>query len=196
MVIATLHDLMIHELKDIYSAERQLVQALPRMAKKVTSQELRQALLDHLGQTEEHVTRLENAFDLLGVSGRGQKCKGMEGLIEEGKSLFDEDIDNDVLDAGIIAAAQRVEHYEIAAYGTVCEYARIMEHHDVLALMEQTLDEEKAADALLTEIAQGSVNELAERDGQDAMGNKGEGEEEEPVATTTPKRRPAGARRR
>ncbi|MDP1861103.1 MAG: ferritin-like domain-containing protein [Gemmatimonadaceae bacterium] len=131
MQIATLHDLMLHELRDIYSAEQQLVKALPGMSKAATSEELQNALQSHLAQTEQHVSRLEQVFEILGESPRGVKCKGMEGLITEGKGLLDEDIDPEVLDAGIIAAAQRVEHYEIAAYGTVCEFARSMDHSEV-----------------------------------------------------------------
>jgi ferritin-like metal-binding protein YciE len=181
MALETLHDLMVHELKDLYSAERQLVQALPKMAKNATSEELQTALTNHLAETEEHVSRLEQIMEGLGESPKGQKCKGMEGLIEEGKSLLEEDADEDVLDAGIIAAAQRVEHYEIAAYGTVCEYARIMGHTDALALLEQTLEEEKTADSLLTSLAEGGINALAERDGQENMGDAEEEEEEAPA---------------
>ncbi|MGQ0647180.1 MAG: YciE/YciF ferroxidase family protein [Gemmatimonadaceae bacterium] len=162
MQIATLHDLMVHELKDLYSAERQLVQALPRMAKRASSAELQQAIRSHLSQTEQHVARLEQVFEVLGASGRGVKCKGMEGLIEEGKELLEQDIADDVLDAGIIAAAQRMEHYEIAAYGTLCEYARSMQHEDVLGLLQATLEEEKETDRLLTSIAEGGINALAE----------------------------------
>lgn len=183
MQIATLHDLMVHELKDLYSAEKQLVQALPKMARNATSEDLQVAFTNHLEQTKEHVARLEQAFETLGVSARGMKCKGMEGLIEEGKSLLDEDIDPEVLDAGLIAAAQRVEHYEIAAYGTACEYARSMQHEELVELLEQTLNEEKEADALLTALAEGGINALAERDGQEEMGV----EEEEDEAAPAPR---------
>lgn len=165
MSLATLHDLMVHELKDLYSAERQLVKALPAMAKKATSTELRTAITNHLAETEEQVSRLEQIFESLDESPRGQKCEAMEGLIEEGKSLMEEDADPDVLDAGLIVAAQKVEHYEIATYGAVCEYARMMGHTDVASLLEQTLDEEKNADALLSKLAEGGINALAERDG-------------------------------
>jgi ferritin-like metal-binding protein YciE len=160
--MATLHDLMIHQLRDIYSAEKQLVQALPKMAKNANSSELQDALRSHLQETEEHVSRLEQAFEMLGVTGRGMKCKGMEGLIEEGKELLEEEIDPEVLDAGIIAAAQRIEHYEIAAYGTVCEYARIMEHDELLSLLDSTLAEEKTADQKLTTLAETGINAMAE----------------------------------
>lgn len=175
--LRTLHDLFVHQLRDVYSAERQLLQALPRMAKAVTSDDLRGALEAHLGETEEQVTRLDEVFEQLGVTSRGMKCKAMEGLIEEGKELLDEDIDEDVLDAGIIAAAQRIEHYEIAAYGTLCAYARSLGQDSALALLETTLDEEKAADDKLTEVAEGGINALAMREDGD------ENEDDESVAT-------------
>ena len=163
MALETLHDLWVHELKDLYSAERQLVQALPKMAKAASSDELRSALENHLAETEEQVTRIERILESFDESPRGQKCEGMEGLIEEGKSLLEEDADEDVLDAGIIVAAQKVEHYEIASYGAVCEYARMMGHTEALQLLEQTMQEEKNADQLLNQIAESGINALAER---------------------------------
>lgn len=178
MPLETLHDLMVHELKDLYSAERQLVQALPKMAKNANSDQLRTAIDNHLSETEEQVSRLEQILESFGESPRGQKCQGMEGLIEEGKSLLKEEADPDVMDAGIIVAAQKVEHYEIAAYGAVCEYARIMGHSEALQLLEQTLEEEKNADQLLNELAEGGINALAERDGRDEMTD---GKEAEPA---------------
>jgi len=170
MSLATLHDLMVHELKDLYSAERQLVQALPRMSKNATSDQLRTAIDNHLAETEEHVTRLEQVMESLGESPRGQKCAGMQGLLEEGKSFLKEDADPDVMDAGIIVSAQKVEHYEIASYGAVCEYARMMGHTEALQLLEQTLAEEKKADQTLNELAEGGINALAERDARDGNG--------------------------
>lgn len=167
MPLETLHDLWVHELKDLYSAERQLVQALPKMAKAATSDELRTALENHLAETEEQVTRLEQILESFDESPRGQKCAGMEGLIEEGKDFLKEEADEDVLDAGIIVNAQKVEHYEIATYGAVVEYARMMGHTEALQLLEQTLQEEKNADQLLNQIAEGGINALAERDGND-----------------------------
>ena len=172
MALATLHDLMVHELKDLYSAERQLIQALPRMSKNATSDQLRTAIDNHLAQTEEQASRLEQILESFGESPRGQKCEGMHGLIEEGKTLLKEDADPEVLDAGIIVAAQKVEHYEIAAYGAVCEYARMMGHTEALHLLEQTLEEEKKADELLNQIAEGGINALAQR------GDEGGDEEE------------------
>ena len=160
--IETLHELMIHELRDIYSAEKQLMQALPKMIKSARAPALKDAFTHHLDETEEHVSRLEQVFELLGVKARPIKCKGMEGLIDEGKELVDEDIDPDVLDAGLIGAAQRIEHYEMAAYGTACEYARVMGHDDVVELLETTLTEEKQADRTLTMLSQRLVNDLAQ----------------------------------
>jgi ferritin-like metal-binding protein YciE len=177
MSLETLHDLLVHELKDLYSAERQLIQALPKMAKAASSDELRTAFENHLAQTEEQVVRIETIMESFGESPKGQKCAGMEGLIEEGKNFLKEEADVDVMDAGIISAAQRVEHYEIAGYGTVCEYARVLGHTEALQLLEQTLEEEKAADGLLTKLAEGGINALAERDDnedEDDAESKGE----------------------
>lgn len=170
MAIATIHDLMVHELKDLYSAEKQLVRALPRMAKNATSEELRQAFADHLEQTKEHVARLEQAFGILGLAARGPKCKGMEGLIEEGKSIMEEDIDAEVLDVGLISAAKRVEHYEIAGYASACELARSMQHESVVELLEMTLAEEEESDALLSSLAEELIANLVERDELEEMG--------------------------
>jgi ferritin-like metal-binding protein YciE len=186
MALETLHDLWVHELKDLYSAERQLVQALPKMAKAATSDELRTALENHLAETEEQATRIEQILESFGESPKGQKCAGMEGLLEEGKDFLKEDADADVLDAGIIVNAQKVEHYEIATYGAVCEYARMMGHTEALQLLEQTLEEEKNADQLLNQIAEGGINALAERDG-----NEDEENENEEVA---PKKQKTSAR--
>jgi ferritin-like metal-binding protein YciE len=199
MQMTTLHDLMVHELKDLYSAERQLVQALPKMAKGATNADLQVAISTHLEQTKEHVARLERAFEMLGESGKGMKCKGMEGLIEEGKGLLEEeDIDPDVLDAGIIAAAQRVEHYEIAAYGTVREYARTLGHDELAAILTATLDEEKSADQLLSGLAEGGINALAERDGTQSAeeGTNGVASGDDAAPRNEAKRSKTGARRR
>jgi ferritin-like metal-binding protein YciE len=167
---------MVHELKDLYSAERQLVRALPRMSKNANSDQLRTAIDEHLAETEEQVTRIETILESFGEKAGRKKCEGMEGLIEESKSFLEEDADPDVLDAGIIVAAQKVEHYEIAAYGAVCEYARIMGHTDALKLLQQTLEEEKKADERLNSLAEGGINALAERDngaGADEMQGNG-----------------------
>jgi ferritin-like metal-binding protein YciE len=153
-----LSDLLAHELKDLYSAEKQLVKALPKMIKAADHAELREALENHLGETEEHVTRLDKIFAQLDISSRGAKCVAMEGIIEEGKSLLDEEMEEDVRDAAIICAAQRVEHYEIAGYGCARTFAQRLGHGDAANLLQQTLDEEKAADEKLTQIALDRVN--------------------------------------
>jgi ferritin-like metal-binding protein YciE len=162
MAIETLQDLYVHELKDIYSAEKQILQALPRMAKGASHDELRQAFEDHQRVTEEQVRRLDTIFDDLGHKPEGQKCKGMEGLIEEGKDMLEEKADPDVRDAGLIAAAQRVEHYEIAAYGTARTYARQLGLDKHVDLLQRTLDEEGETDKRLTQLAENRVNTDAE----------------------------------
>ncbi len=148
-----LRELYIDELKDLYSAETQLVKALPKMAKAASSDELRQGFEKHLKQTQEHVQRLEKIFQGLGESPKGKKCKGMEGLIEEGSEAMEEDYDGSVLDAALIGAAQRVEHYEIAGYGTVRSMAETLGEDDHVSLLEETLQEEKETDEKLTELA-------------------------------------------
>ena len=140
----TLEDLLTDELKDLYSAENQILKALPKMAKTAKSQELRMAFEEHLAQTKEQARRLEQACDELGVSPRGKKCVGMEGLIEEGKEVMTEDLDMDTADAGLIGAAQKVEHYEMAAYGTASAHARQLGFNSVARLLDKTLEEEKA----------------------------------------------------
>jgi len=156
--LKTLHDLLMHELKDLYSAEKQITKALPKMIKAADNADLRQALEDHLAETDEHIRRLETIFGQLEISGRGMKCKAMEGLLEEGKSILEEEMDEDVRDAAIISAAQRVEHYEIAGYGCARTFAQRLGHSEVADLLQQTLDEEKAADDKLTQIAMDRVN--------------------------------------
>jgi ferritin-like metal-binding protein YciE len=159
----TLHDLFVHELKDILNAEKQLVKALPKMAKAASSEVLRSGFEEHLQETEGHVERLETIFESLEVSGRGVKCQAMEGLVKEGAEMIDEDAEPAVKDAALIAAAQKVEHYEIASYGTLVTWARQMGHSDAEQLLQQTLEEEKATDRKLTELAASEVNVTAER---------------------------------
>jgi len=158
MELQSLRDLYIDELKDLYSAEKQLVKALPKMAKNATNPDLKKAFTDHLEQTEEHVSRLEQIFESLEASPRGKKCVGMEGLIEEAKEMLEEDAEEDVLDAGLISKAQHVEHYEMAGYGTVRRFAQILGEAEHVELLEQTLNEEKEADQLLTQLADSSIN--------------------------------------
>ena len=162
MELDTLKDLYIEELKDLYSAERQLVKALPKMIRATKHPELKAAFKTHLQQTEEHARRLEEICKELGVSPRGKKCVGMAGLIEEGKELIDEEPDEDVLDAGLISAAQHVEHYEIAGYGTVRTYARQLGFESQAQLLQKTLDEEGETDHLLTDLAEARINLDAE----------------------------------
>jgi ferritin-like metal-binding protein YciE len=157
----TLHDAFLDELRDVYDAERQLVKALPRMAKAATSDDLRTAFEAHLEETKAHVARLEEAFGLLDEQVRGKHCEGMAGIIEEGKTIMGEEFDEETMDACLIAAAQRVEHYEMAAYGTLMAWGKAMGHNDVVDLLQQTLDEEKAADEKLTGIAEGGINQEA-----------------------------------
>ena len=161
MSMDSLQKLFENELKDVYNAEKQLVQALPRMAKGATSPDLAEAITNHLRETEGHVTRLEQIFESLGLPARGKKCKGMEGLVEEGKEILAEGGEDSVIDAAIISAAQRVEHYEMAAYGCLQTYAELLGYSDAARLLKQTLEEEEAADELLNELAEGGINEAA-----------------------------------
>jgi ferritin-like metal-binding protein YciE len=162
MELNTLKDLYIEELKDLYSAEKQLVKALPKMAKAANAPELQLAFRTHLKQTAEHAARLEQICRELGVSPRGKKCVGMEGLIEEGNELIKEEPNPDVLDAGLISKAQHVEHYEMAGYGTVRTYALQLGYENQAVLLQQTLNEEGETDHLLTALAELGINVAAE----------------------------------
>jgi ferritin-like metal-binding protein YciE len=163
-----LKELYIDELKDLYNAENQLVKALPKMAKAASSEELSQGFEEHLEQTRGHVQRLEKIFKSLGESPKGKKCKGMEGLVAEGTEVMEEDFEDSVMDAALIGAAQRVEHYEIAAYGTVCAFAEELGETEQASLLNETLKEEKKTDEKLTKLAE-QINSQA---------NEGRGEEE------------------
>lgn len=160
--IETLHDLLIQELKDLYSAETQLVKALPKMAKAASDERLKEAFQKHLAQTQEQVSRLEQIAKSLEFSPKGKKCVAMEGLIEEGKETISEDAADSVKDAALILAAQKIEHYEIAGYGTLREFADLLGYDEVRSLLEATLEEEHATDEELTEIAS-SINIEAEQ---------------------------------
>jgi ferritin-like metal-binding protein YciE len=162
MEMNRLKHLYIEELKDIYSAENQLVKALPKMAKAATSEDLSAGFEEHLEQTKGHVARLEKIFKALDESPKGKKCKGMEGLIEEGAEMIDEDPAAEELDAGLISAAQRVEHYEIAAYGSVATYANLLGEQEAESLLRETLGEEKETDQKLTQLAS-KINIEAEK---------------------------------
>ncbi len=163
----SLAELFVDELKDIFNAENQLIKALPKLAKKAASPTLKKAFTDHLKQTEGHVKRLEKIGQALGEKLTGKKCAAMEGLVEEGSEILEEDGQSAVIDAALIGAAQRVEHYEMAAYGTVRAMAETLGHDDAVELLQETLDEEGAADKLLTQIATEEVLSAAQSEGGD-----------------------------
>ncbi len=158
MKLEDLRDLYIDELRDLYSAENQLVKALPKMAKAASNEQLAQGFLDHLEETKGHVDRLKEIFDGLQTKPTGKVCKAMEGLIEEGKEMIEEDAEDEVRDAGLIGAAQRVEHYEMAAYGVARNFAKLLGEADAAKLLQQTLDEEAATDKKLTKLADSVIN--------------------------------------
>ena len=161
-----LKDLYIDELKDLYNAENQLVKALPKLARAAASDELRQGFEEHLEQTKGHVERLEKIFQMLDESPKGKKCKGMEGLIVEGSEVMEEDYEGSLLDAALIGTAQRVEHYEIAGYGTARSFAESLGETDHVSLLNETLEEEKETDQKLTELAKQVNTEANEGAGQ------------------------------
>jgi ferritin-like metal-binding protein YciE len=166
----TMRELLTEEMADIYNAEKQLVRALPKMARGATSDQLRMAFEQHLDETREQVRRIEQAFEALGQRPKSKKCDGMEGLIKEGEHMLEEDLDGAVLDAGLIAAAQKVEHYEIASYGTICTWAELLGETPALRFLKQNMSEEEATDRKLTELAK-QINQEAQ--------NQGGGDQEE-----------------
>ena len=157
----TLHDAFIDELRDTYDAEKQLTKALPKLAKAATNAQLRTAFETHLRETEGQIERLEQVFESLDEKVRGKHCDGIAGIIEEGKSIMEEDFDETTMDACLIAAGQRAEHYEMAAYGTLVAWAQAMGHTEAAKLLQRTLDEEKAADKKLSGLAEGGINQGA-----------------------------------
>jgi ferritin-like metal-binding protein YciE len=161
MAVKSVNDLLLEELRDVYHAEKQLVKALPKMAKKAKSDKLRQAIEQHLEETKGQVDRLEQVFEKLDSRSRAKRCEAMEGLIEEAEQAMEEITTPEVLDAAMIAAAQKVEHYEIASYGSARALAEALGHNEVAQLLEQTLEEEKQADQKLNEIALSEVNRTA-----------------------------------
>jgi ferritin-like metal-binding protein YciE len=191
MKIDSLEQLLQEELRDIYDAEKQLVKALPKMAKAASSPELQEAINSHLEETKGQVQRLEQVFEALGTKARGKTCAGMKGLIEEGQEAMEQDASDELKDAAIIGAAQRVEHYEIAAYGTARTFAEKLGHSDVVDLLQETLDEEVQADEKLTEVSETLLDAVSE-------GGEEEGEEmdEEEEETPTPAKAGAGKARR
>ncbi len=158
MKMENLDELYLHELQDLYDAEKEILKALPKMAKAATSTELKRAFQEHLEQSNNHVRRLEQIFDGMGEEAKATKCKGVRGIIDEGEGLMDEDATSAVADAALIGAAQKVEHYEIAVYGTLRTYAETLGHDEAAQLLDQTLEEEKAADQKLTRIAESIIN--------------------------------------
>jgi ferritin-like metal-binding protein YciE len=174
-----LKQLYINELRDLYNAENQLVKALPKMAKKASSEQLRSGFEEHLDQTNGHVSRLEEIFEALGQKPSGKKCSGMAGLVKEGEEMMEEDFSEEVMDAALISAAQRVEHYEIAAYGCVATWAELLGESEANALLEKTLEEEKETDQKLTELAE-EINVEAK-----GFGEQGKEEEEDAPARKT-----------
>jgi ferritin-like metal-binding protein YciE len=187
--LLSLRDLYVEELRDLYNAESQLVKALPKMARGAQTTDLRKAFEEHLRQTKGHVDRLEQIFDALDKSPKGKRCVGMEGLIEEGGEIMDKEGEDTVIDAGLIVSAQKVEHYEMAGYGSVCAFAKLLGESEALNLLMQTLDEEKQADEKLSQIAESTVNvEAAEGDGTEV-------EDEEEGNGAEPRRQARGTSR-
>jgi ferritin-like metal-binding protein YciE len=184
----TLHDAFIDELRDAYDAEKQLTKALPKMAKAASSPELRDAFEMHLEETRGQVERLEEVFASLDEKVRGKRCDGIAGIIEEGKAVMEEDFDDVTMDACLIAGAQRAEHYEMAAYGTLVAWARAMGHEEAALLLQETLEEEKAADEKLSSLADGGINQGAAEAAHPE--DEDEDEEEEDLAP------PAAARQK
>lgn len=162
-----LHDLFVDELKDIYWAEKAIIKAMPKLIKNTTSDELIEALEKHMTQTEEQIARLEQVFEAIGTKAVAKKCESMEGLIKEAEEIMEETEIGMVRDAAIIASAQKIEHYEIASYGTLCSFAQTLDEMEAYDLLETTLEEEKETDMLLTEIAESSINMKAMEEGND-----------------------------
>ena len=162
MEVNNLQDLLVDELRDIYSAEKQILKALPKMAKKASNPDLKSAFEEHLDQTEGHVDRLEQIFDQFGKKPTGKTCAAMKGLVEEGQEIMSEDMEEDTMDAALIAAAQKIEHYEIASYGTVRTWAQLLGNEEAAKLLQQTLDEEGQTDKKLTTLAEKLINVKAQ----------------------------------
>lgn len=179
MKMQSLRDLYIEQLQDLYNAENQLIKALPKMAKGATSEALREAIREHLEVTRSQASRLEELFSTREENPKGKKCKAMEGLVEEGAEVLEEDMEDEVRDAALIAAAQRVEHYEIAGYGTVRTYATLLGDDEAAEVLQEILDEEKQADTKLSSLAE-AINVEAAAEGDGARREQIEGEQEQP----------------
>jgi ferritin-like metal-binding protein YciE len=194
----TLHDAFVDELRDSYDAEKQLLKALPKLAKTATSPELQAAFEGHLEETRGHVDRLEQVFQLLDEKVRGKHCDGIAGIIDEGKSIMEEDFDDATMDACLIAAGQRAEHYEMAAYGTLVAWAKTIGRDDAADLLQEILDEEKAADAKLSALAEGGINQEAGDAAQSDEDDEESEENDDEKADAVPARkqsRPAAAKK-
>jgi ferritin-like metal-binding protein YciE len=187
----TLHDAFIDELRDTYDAERQLIKALAKMARAASAPQLAEAFKSHLEETRGQVERLDRVFESLGERPRGKHCDGIAGIVEEGKSIMEEDFDENTMDACLIAAGQRAEHYEMAAYGTLVAWAEAMGHADAARLLQETLDEEKAADEKLSALAEGGINQSA-ADGA----NADQADDDDEPAPARGARRPAAAKKK
>jgi ferritin-like metal-binding protein YciE len=210
MSAENLREALVEEIRDLYNAEKQLVKALPKMAKGAESDELREAFEAHLEETEGQVTRLERVFELLDEKPRGKHCAGMAGIVEEGSEKLQEDIEGSVLDAMLIASAQKVEHYEISAYGTAMAWAEALGLNDVVQVLNETLEEEKAADEKLSALAESGINQAAtageseesedmeEEDDEEevpmARASRGRGQQEQPQASAKSARARGGRR--
>ena len=165
MALKTMQDLFVHELQDLYSAEQQIIQALPEMMQAASTPELKNAFQEHLEQTKGQAQRLEQIAQQLGISPQGEECKAMAGLIEEGRTLLNQEAEPHVLEAGLIGAAQRIEHYEIAGYGTARTFARTLGNQEAAQLLQQTLEEEAQTDEKLTRLAEQNINKQAKQAG-------------------------------
>jgi ferritin-like metal-binding protein YciE len=186
----TLQDAFIDELRDVYNAEQQITKALPKMIKAATSPDLKQAFTNHLEETKAQVARLVEVFGVLDEKVRGKKCDGIAGILEEGQAAMGEDFDDPTMDAALIASAQRVEHYEMAAYGTLVAWAEALGHSDAAELLQTTLDEEKATDEKLTSLAEGGINQSA----ADALNPSEDDQDDEPAPVARKTTRGAAAK--
>ena len=186
----TLQDAFIDELRDVYNAEQQVTKALPKMIKAATSPDLKQAFTNHLEETKAQVARLVEVFGVLDEKVRGKKCDGIAGILEEGQAAMGEDFDDPTMDAALIASAQRVEHYEMAAYGTLVAWAEALGHSDAAELLQTTLDEEKATDEKLTSLAEGGINQSA----ADALNPSEDDQDDEPAPVARKTTRGAAAK--
>jgi ferritin-like metal-binding protein YciE len=184
MAGSNLREALVEEIRDLYNAEKQLTKALPKLAKSATSEELREAFESHLEETEGQITRLERVFELLDEKPRGKHCAGIAGIIEEGSDIMQEDMEDAVMDACLIAAGQKAEHYEIGSYGTVIAWAEALDLTEVAQVLQETLAEEKAADEKLSALAESGVNEAATAGAEDDESMEDEDEEESSASSS------------